>query len=473
MSIQFKRLCADDIIENIDYFKNCALHLSDYSAAFKVMWQDYFTEYFALVNNCLVFMEYYQGRTYFYYPLSMGSAEDEAAALDEIERYCRENNVRLHYTSVPSEKLCAMVKRYGAELRMNNKRRWRDYLYNAQDFVTYGGKKFSGQRNHVNKFKKLYPQFEFCELNGSNRDEILEFLKEFERRQLDKGTTIAREELQSVFKLTDYIDEFALKAGGIRVDGKLVSYSVGEVCGDQLIIHVEKALTQYEGIYATTAHEFAKHYVTDAIAYINREDDSGDAGLRKSKLQYNPIELVDKYTLLPHRAIDGVSHLPSIVCDRIEIREITDINANEFYRLEYDVARNRYWGYNWREHFSGEPTPEYFMRGIREDFKNKDEMPLGIFYDRRLAGEVVLHNFGYRNDCEIGVRLLPEFEGLGLAKEALLGLMRYAFFELDIDTVLAKCYKENERSKRTLLSAGMKFTGEDEAFYYFMKTAAM
>lgn len=171
--------------------------------------------------------------------------------------------------------------------------------------------------------------------------------------------------------------------------------------------------------------------------------------------------------------IDGVSHLPSIVCDRIEIREITDINANEFYRLEYDVARNRYWGYNWREHFSGEPTPEYFMRGIREDFKNKDEMPLGIFYDRRLAGEVVLHNFGYRNDCEIGVRLLPEFEGLGLAKEALLGLMRYAFFELDIDTVLAKCYKENERSKRTLLSAGMKFIGEDETFYYFMKTAAM
>ena len=155
MSIQFKRLCADDIIENIDYFKNCALHLSDYSAAFKIMWQDYFTEYFALVHNCLVFMEYYQGRTYFYYPLSMGSAEDEAAALDEIERYCRENNVRLHYTSVPSEKLCAMVKRYGAELRMNNKRRWRDYLYNAQDFVTYGGKKFSGQRNHVNKFKKL------------------------------------------------------------------------------------------------------------------------------------------------------------------------------------------------------------------------------------------------------------------------------------------------------------------------------
>ena len=78
-----------------------------------------------------------------------------------------------------------------------------------------------------------------------------------------------------------------------------------------------------------------------------------------------------------------------------------------------------------------------------------------------------------RNDCEIGVRLLPQFEGKGLAREALLGLMNYAFFELDIDTVLAKCYKENERSRRTLLSAGMKQTGQDDVYYYFKKTAAM
>ena len=51
--------------------------------------------------------------------------------------------------------------------------------------------------------------------------------------------------------------------------------------------------------------------------------------------------------------------------------------------------------------------------------------------------------------------------------------MRYAFFELDIDKVLAKCYKENERSKKSLLSAGMKLSGEDDTFFYFYKTAAM
>lgn len=473
MNLEFKKLTIDDIIENRDYFCACGFHISDYSAAFKYMWQQYFTEYYVKVENCLVFKEYYQGRVYFHYPMSKCCEEDERRALDAIEQYCRQNNVRLHYTSVPKERIPLMVERYGSELRINNRRRWRDYLYNAQDFVTYSGKKYSGQRNHVNKFKKLYPQFEFCELGADDGDEIREFLHEFARRQIAKGTTIAREELESVYKLTEVLGKLGLKAGGIRIDGRLVSYSVGEVCGDQLIVHVEKALTQYEGIYATTAHEFARRYVTEEIKYINREDDSGDAGLRKSKLQYNPVALVDKYNILPHRAIDGVSHLPNLNGERIEIREITDINANDFYRLEYDSERNKYWGYNWREHFSGEPTPEFFMRGIREDFKNKEEIPLGIFYQQALAGEVVLHNFGYRNDCEIGMRLLPEFEGKGLAKEALILLMNYAFFELDIEIVLAKCNRENERSKRTLLSAGMRECGEDERYYYFRKTASM
>ena len=471
--MQLKKLTPEDVIAHLEYFSRCKLLISDYSAAFKLMWQDYYTQYYAEVEGCLIFQEYYQGRVYFHYPMSLDDDAAEDRALDRIEQYCRENDIRLHYTSIPREKLGKFADRYGADLRLDNKRCWRDYLYRAQDFVSYAGKKFSGQRNHVNKFRKLYPDYEYCVLTSADSEEITQFLKEFAMRQIEKGTTIAREELQSVFKLTSYLDTLGQLAGGIRVGGKLVSYAVGEVCGNQLIIHVEKALTQYEGIYATTAQEFARHNVADGIDYINREDDSGDAGLRKSKLQYNPICLVDKYNVTPHRAIDSVRSLPDFRYGRLIIREITDMYSNDFFRLEYDAGRNKYWGYNWREHFSGEPTPEYFMRGIREDFKDKNEMPLGIFFEGCLAGEVVLHNFGFRNDCEIGVRLLPQFEGKGLAREALLGLMNYAFFELDIDTVLAKCYKENERSRRTLLSAGMKQTGQDDVYYYFKKTAAM
>lgn len=472
--LEFKKLTTEDVINNIEFFKKCKIHISDYSAAFKVMWQHYYTEYYAVAEGCLIFKEYYQGRTYFHYPLSLtGDKVSESKALDAIEDYCKQNNVRLHYTSIPAETISEFIARYGYEININNKRRWRDYLYNAQDFVEFSGKKFSGQRNHLNKFKKLYPDYQFVALTSADAAEITDFLKEFAERQIAKGTIIAREELQSVYALTSLIDALGLKAGGLRVGGKLVSYSVGEICGDQLIVHVEKALTQYEGVYATTSHEFAKHFVNAEIRYINREDDAGDGGLRKSKLQYNPVSLVDKYNVIPKRSIDGLSHLPDIKCERVELKEITDIYSDEFFRLEYDKERNKYWGYYWWEHTSTEPDAEYFMRGIREDFKNKEEIPLGIFFEGALIGEAVLHNFGYRNDCEIGVRLLPEAEGKGFAKEALMRLMRYAFLELDIEKVTAKCYKQNIRSKNTLISAGMRADGEDDTYFYFVKTAAM
>ena len=75
----------------------------------------------------------------------------------------------------------------------------------------------------------------------------------------------------------------------LEVDGKMVGVSVGEKRGDTLIVHVEKALYEYSGAYPTLAQEFAKAFAVNEIEFINREDDSGDLGLRTSKTQYQPI----------------------------------------------------------------------------------------------------------------------------------------------------------------------------------------
>ena len=473
MDIKFKRLTKKDVMALRPYFEGCFFNLSDNSCAFKFMWQEYYVIDFAVVEDCVVFREKYKGNTYFHYPLAIGGDEEkESRALDAVERYAIENDVKMNFTCVPKERIPLMIDRYGLGVRVVNKRKWKDYLYSADDFKTFPGKKYAGQRNHVNKFNKLYPDAIFKRLSQSDEHLICEFLKVYEKRQLSKGSVMATEEMEGVYVLLPHLADLNQLVGGLFVQGEMVGLAIGEKCGEQIIVHVEKALTEYEGAYPALAQKFAQEFATEDVKYLNREDDAGDGGLRKSKLQYKPIRLVDKYDLFPERIIDGVAHLPKINTERLEIKEITDEYSRAFYRLEIDKHRNEWWGYRWWEHVDGEPSPEYFMQAIRSDFEEKWEMPLGVFFNGTLIGEVVLHAFGYKNDCEVGVRLLEEYQGNGFATEAVQGAIKYALFKLNADVVHAKCFKQNERSKKMLLSAGMVADGQDDTYFYFKKTAS-
>ncbi len=63
-------------------------------------------------------------------------------------------------------------------------------------------------------------------------------------------------------------------------------------------MHIEKALRDFSGAYQTLAMCFAESMKLPGVNFINRQDDTGDEGLRKSKLSYKPCALLDKITLL-------------------------------------------------------------------------------------------------------------------------------------------------------------------------------
>lgn len=80
--------------------------------------------------------------------------------------------------------------------------------------------------------------------------------------------------------------------------GKFEAFSLG-VYGKaerMAVIHVEKANPEIRGLYPFICQQFLLHEFPDALL-VNREDDIGLEGLRKSKLSYNPIYLEEKYEI--------------------------------------------------------------------------------------------------------------------------------------------------------------------------------
>ena len=84
----------------------------------------------------------------------------------------------------------------------------------------------------------------------------------------------------------------------IRIDGRIAAFTIGDrLNNDTFCVHIEKADTGFSGIYTGINNCFAKAAAAD-YRYINREEDLGIEGLRRSKRSYHPAFLLKKYTVI-------------------------------------------------------------------------------------------------------------------------------------------------------------------------------
>ena len=96
-----------------------------------------------------------------------------------------------------------------------------------------------------------------------------------------------------------HFTQLGLCGGTLRVDGKLAAFTLGErINSNTLCVHIEKGDLSFNGVYPAINYYFANHVDDPAIQYVNREDDLGLPGLRKSKLSYHPAFLLEKYRLV-------------------------------------------------------------------------------------------------------------------------------------------------------------------------------
>jgi hypothetical protein len=167
-----------------------------------------------------------------------------------------------------------------------------DYLYSLEELRTLAGKKYDGKRNFIKRMAKLNPQVR--ELSKESALDCIRVQEEWLEGQQDNPT--ARDESTAFMKAMQHFGELALRGIGVFVEEKLIGFAIGESLNPTTYVeHFEKGLSDYIGIYPFLLNAFAKA-VPAPFTLLNREQDKGIEGLRKSKESWNPTGLVKKYT---------------------------------------------------------------------------------------------------------------------------------------------------------------------------------
>lgn len=259
------------------------------------MWREFFRERFTVKDGMLICSaDYLEHGECYSMPVGTGSLEN---ALEAIRSHCTESGMPLQFCCITEEGVKALAQVLGAPAEVVPFRDWADYIYPYSNFMGYHGKKLVTQRNHCNRFIKEHPQYEYKPILSADDAAAAKHFLLSSAPSFAKEAPLAKEEYVRAVEAMDHFFEFGFTGGLLSVDGRTIGLSVGEVVGDTLYVHVEKALKEYGGAYPMLASLYAKQNASKDILFINREDDSGDPGLRYSKLEYRPSDIIVKYVV--------------------------------------------------------------------------------------------------------------------------------------------------------------------------------
>ena len=290
--LDFHPLQLEDLPRLRQFFGYSGSRICDTTPGTVFIWRDMYKTEWAIYDGSLYFKVLYPGLgETFTLPLGGGRSEH----FRQIAGYCCRRDMPIAFYPVPKDEL-ERVQEYFPNSAAISIRDNFDYLYRAEDLKFFRGKKLSGQRNHVNKFLKTYGNWLFRPIAPDDIPQVSTFLDRY-ARQWDKGAASFHEDIAKTHEVLEHYETYDLLGGMLLVDGQVVGFSLGEIIGDTLFTHIEKADRDYEGCYQMLVSQFAQQFAHDGIAFINREDDTGDPGLRTSKLRYQPVALLEKFTV--------------------------------------------------------------------------------------------------------------------------------------------------------------------------------
>lgn len=224
---------------------------------------------------------------------------DLEKAMYSLEEYCKKTSRVGRLYCMGEDDKNRILQIFPDRYEISELHNFDEYVYNRDDLSELPGKKYSKKRNHISKFLRKYENYyEYCNISAENKDELESVIDAWcIKRDCGPGDP-SKFEKRAIMTLLENDKGIQYRGGAIRVNGNIEAFTLGgKISDDMAVVYFEKADTKFDGIYTI----LNKLYITNEwpdVKYINRQEDMGGEGLRKSKLSYYPEFMVKNYSLM-------------------------------------------------------------------------------------------------------------------------------------------------------------------------------
>jgi uncharacterized protein len=294
--INFKCLTLEDKEVINKFVDKNSIESYEYLFSSLYMWRKLNSVKYAIVDDTLIIEKNEEGKGTFY-AKPLNYKKEDLVNLIEILKKRNENYTDRDYFfgDVDIEFINDLKKYTDYKIEIKEDIDDFEYVYKTEDLIELRGKKYHAKKNHVNTFEKTY-NYEIKAITNDNvvKDclELLHRWHEEVLKTVDKEMCMEIDAIKDIFVELQYLN---LESIAVYVGERLVGFSVGERVNDKLaVIHVERGELEYKGVYAFINRKFLMECFSD-LEFVNRQEDTGNSGLRKAKKSYHPVKMVKKY----------------------------------------------------------------------------------------------------------------------------------------------------------------------------------
>ncbi|MBQ9746288.1 MAG: DUF2156 domain-containing protein, partial [Clostridia bacterium] len=183
--LEFKEITLESAKIIRPYLQRSVNRLCDFSVGGIVMWRDAFCTQYAVHDGALYLKLCLQdGRTAFTVPLGKPFRE----TYKNLTEYCAATWDKLVFAIVSAEEKDEILNFFPAA-EVSFERDYSDYIYLGESLATFKGKKYSGQRNHINRFIHDNDIWNFEEINEANLPEVKAYFEKYNSENAKESFT--------------------------------------------------------------------------------------------------------------------------------------------------------------------------------------------------------------------------------------------------------------------------------------------